>query len=231
MGVKISELNEATSVQNSDVLPIVQNEETKKISVETLGSQKVNKSGDTMTGNLDMQSNSVKFGNNGNVLWKEDGYGDKFRIIPNFSGSGTNNKLIIQSTTGEVGTDPQNWKDLVTIHADSGQVDLIHPTGWTNVSLTSYLKGTARYVRIGNIVIVNFNGVNINQNITQNATVLATGLPKASTGGLSLLTNYNTGGTYLRISITNTGNIQNHWSSANASNNEWYGTLIYITNE
>ena len=41
MGVKISELNEATSAQNSDVLPIVQNEETKKISVETLGSQLV----------------------------------------------------------------------------------------------------------------------------------------------------------------------------------------------
>lgn len=34
MGVKISELNEATSAQNSDVLPIVQNGETKKISKE-----------------------------------------------------------------------------------------------------------------------------------------------------------------------------------------------------
>lgn len=52
MGVKISELNEATSVQNSDVLPIVQNGETKKIPVETLGSQKVNKTGDTLTGSL-----------------------------------------------------------------------------------------------------------------------------------------------------------------------------------
>lgn len=52
MGVKISELNEASSVQNSDVLPIVQNGETKKIQVETLGSQKVNKSGDTLTGEL-----------------------------------------------------------------------------------------------------------------------------------------------------------------------------------
>lgn len=36
MGVKISELNEATSVQNSDVLPIVQNGETKKISAVNL---------------------------------------------------------------------------------------------------------------------------------------------------------------------------------------------------
>lgn len=36
MGVKISELNEATSAQNSDVLPIVQNGETKKIQKQNL---------------------------------------------------------------------------------------------------------------------------------------------------------------------------------------------------
>lgn len=106
----------------------------------------------------------------------------------------------------------------------------INPTSWNNVSLTSYLRGTAGYIRIGNIVIVNFNEVNINQNITQHATVLATGLPKASIGRLNLLTNFDTG-EYLRIIITETGNIQNHWSNANASNNVWYGTLIYMTNE
>lgn len=58
MGVKISELSEASSVQNSDVLPIVQNGETKKIQVETLGSQKVNKSGDTLTGELNFNNKS-----------------------------------------------------------------------------------------------------------------------------------------------------------------------------
>lgn len=58
MGVKISELNEASSVQNSDVLPIVQNGETKKVPVETLGSQKVNKTGDTLTGELQFNNKS-----------------------------------------------------------------------------------------------------------------------------------------------------------------------------
>lgn len=125
MGVRISELNEVLSVQNSDVLPIVQNGETKKVSVETLGSQKVNKSGDTMTGNLNMGNNAIKFGNSGNIEWKENGYGDKFRIIPDFNGPGSNNKLIIQSTIGDTGTDPTNWKDLVYIHADTGSIDLI----------------------------------------------------------------------------------------------------------
>ena len=63
MGVKISELNEASSVQNSDVLPIVQNGETKKVTVETLGSQKVNKSGDTMTGALTLKKTSYNCNN------------------------------------------------------------------------------------------------------------------------------------------------------------------------
>lgn len=52
MGVKITELNQANSVQNTDVLPIVQNGETKKVQVETLGAAKVNKTGDTLTGGL-----------------------------------------------------------------------------------------------------------------------------------------------------------------------------------
>lgn len=197
MGVKISELNEATSAQNSDVLPIVQNEETKKISVETLGSQKVNKSGDTLTGgllfenkndfnairktrtlngtdyqvtvglggngsarmeyvtndkvlssiearsdglyngvsgkklaeqessgDLDMQSNSVKFGNNGNILWKESGYGDKFAIKADFSGADDNNKLKIQGAVGGAGTDP-NLIDLINISGKTGATTFI----------------------------------------------------------------------------------------------------------
>lgn len=140
MGVKISELNEATSVQNSDVLPIVQNGETKKISVEALGSQKVNKSGDTMTGDLDMQSNSVKFGNNGNVkfgdngsvkfgnngnvLWKESGYGDKFAIKADFNGADDNNKLKIQGAVGGAGTDP-NLIDLINISGKTGATTFI----------------------------------------------------------------------------------------------------------
>lgn len=156
MGVKISELNEATSAQNSDVLPIVQNGETKKIPVEVLGSQKVNKSGDTMTGELNMQGNPIRFGNSGNVYFKEDNFGNKFRIIPYFGGSGSGNTLILQSTTGGAGEDPQNWKDLVTIHADTGEIDLI---GRTALQVTSYLaEGSVNAFKIGNIVIVKIAG-------------------------------------------------------------------------
>ena len=116
----------------------------------------VEKTGDTMTGDLNMQSNSVKFGTTGNVLFKEDGYGDKFRIITDFSGAGSSNRLMLQSTIGDAGEDPQNWKDLVTIHADTGEIDLI---GRTALQVTSYLTdGAVRAFKIGNIVIVEING-------------------------------------------------------------------------
>ena len=116
----------------------------------------VEKTGDTMTGDLNMQSNSVKFGTTGNVLFKEDGYGDKFRIITDFSGAGSSNRLMLQSTIGDAGEDPQNWKDLVTIHADTGEIDLI---GRTALQVTSYLtNGAVRAFKIGNIVIVEING-------------------------------------------------------------------------
>lgn len=116
----------------------------------------VEKTGDTMTGDLNMQSNSLRFGTDGNILWKEDDYGDKFRIIPDFSGAGSSNKIKIQSTIGDEGTDPTNWKDLVVIHADTGEIDLI---GRTALQVTSYLTdGAVRAFKIGNIVIVEING-------------------------------------------------------------------------
>lgn len=92
--------------------------------IKDLDDNKVNKSGDTMTGGLNMQGNPIGFGSGGNIYWKEDGFGDKFRILPNFNGAGADNKLIIQSTTGEAGEDPQNWKDLLNIHADTGRLTL-----------------------------------------------------------------------------------------------------------
>lgn len=109
-----------------DELVELLNTERKSIdtSINDLNNNKVNKSGDEMTGQLNMQSNSLRFGTSGNIFWKEDGFGDKFRILPYFSGSGSDNKLVIQSTNGDAGTDPQNWKDLVYIHADTGLIEL-----------------------------------------------------------------------------------------------------------
>lgn len=54
MGVKISELNEAMAAQTSDVLPMVQNGETKKITKENLFSDTT-----TTTDNLQTQINNM----------------------------------------------------------------------------------------------------------------------------------------------------------------------------
>lgn len=76
------------------------------------------------SGDLDMQSNSVKFGNNGNVFWKEQGYGDKFAIKADFSGADDNNKLKIQGAVGGAGTDP-NLIDLINISGKTGATTFI----------------------------------------------------------------------------------------------------------
>ena len=75
--------NKHTWVNNVDAV-----DEDKMNHIENGIANAVEKTGDTMTGDLNMQSNSVKFGTTGNVLWKEDGYGDKFRIIPDFGNAG-----------------------------------------------------------------------------------------------------------------------------------------------
>lgn len=93
--------------------------------IEELRNAKVSKSGDTINGILNMLGNAIKFGNNGCIEWKEDGFGDKFRILPDFTGEGSNNKLLIQSTVGASGTDPTDWKTIAYISADNGKLYIL----------------------------------------------------------------------------------------------------------
>ena len=62
--------------------------------------------------------------NNASILWKEKGYGDKFRIIPAFSGTDDDNKLKIQGTVGGSGTDPTDFTDLLTVSGKTGHVNI-----------------------------------------------------------------------------------------------------------
>lgn len=143
--------------KTSDDLLIVSKSELQQVVAEMVANinNKVTKSGDAMTGQLDMQSNPLRFGTNGNIFWKEDGYGDKFRVIPDFGNSGENNKLIIQSTTGGAGEDPQNWKDLVYIHADTGFIELAGRLLFNNkdsydaIRKTRTLNGTDYQLTVG----------------------------------------------------------------------------------
>ena len=60
-------------------------------------------------------------GSGSNIYWKENGYGDKFRIIPEFGGTDDSNKLIIQGSVGDAGTDPSLY-NLMTISGKNGNL-------------------------------------------------------------------------------------------------------------
>lgn len=211
-----------TWVNNVDAV-----DEDKMNHIENGIANAVEKSGDTMTGDLNMQNNSVKFGNNGSVLWKEDGYGDKFRIISNFTGSGSDNRLILQSTIGDAGEDPQNWKDLVTIHADTGEIDLIHPTTWTNATLSSNVGGVIRYFKAGKVVTVQIQDFNFSVDV-DHGFIFATGLPKSTNYVMSLLVGMDTPSRPLRVAVNEQGQIVNHWANVPTGTGNYYGYLIYI---
>lgn len=72
---------------------------------------------------------AIHGGNNSNIYWKEYGYGDKFRIIPNFSGADDNNQLKVQGAVGDAGTDPSLY-DLMYITGKSGNL-------WVKGNITS----------------------------------------------------------------------------------------------
>lgn len=82
----------------------------------------VEKSGDTMTGDLDLKSHLLKFFQGG-ITWKEDGYGDKFKIAADFSGADDANILKIMGAVGGAGEDPSLY-DLMTLSAKSGNMKL-----------------------------------------------------------------------------------------------------------
>lgn len=60
-----------------------------------------------------------KFGNINGIYFNENGYGDKFRIIPAFSGVDDDNKLKVRGAVGGAGTDPSEY-DLATLSGKSG---------------------------------------------------------------------------------------------------------------
>lgn len=108
----------------------------KTVATEEDTNKKVTKTGDTMSGDLSLPNSKIKFSNNGGVEWKENGYGDGFRIIPDFNGTDDSNKLKIQGSTGKAG-DNLNFNDIASISAKNGNVDFKG-----SVSAAAGFKGT-----------------------------------------------------------------------------------------
>lgn len=72
---------------------------------------------------LDSTNGILRDSDNGSaaIYWKEYGYGDKFRIVPQFSGVDDSNYLRFQGAVGGAGTDPSLY-DLMYITGKSGNM-------------------------------------------------------------------------------------------------------------
>ena len=225
MGVEISQLNEASSVQNNDVLPIVQNGETKKVPVETLGSQKVNKTGDTLTGELNFNNKNDYAAIRKTRTINGVDYNVNIGVGANQSG-----RMEFQDANNNVLGSVEAKSDGI-YNGVSGKKLAEQSTGWSEATLSSGLEGKIRYTQIGNVVILNFIDFIIRKNIASHGEVLATGLPKSSIYLVSALSNYDNPSNPMRIGITNNGNIQTHYANIVQVGSGFYGTIAYITNE
>lgn len=110
-----------------------------------VGSDYVLKAGDTMTGDLriDTTSSSYETSDGAGVSWKETDYGDKFEIRPCFAGTGDSNFLAIKTATGGQGTDP-NTEDKIRIFP-SGNLSILGQNV-TVASPTSYIINQSKTI-------------------------------------------------------------------------------------
>lgn len=185
----------------------------------------VEKTGDTMTGELAFNNPSEYAA----ITKKRDGTNTNYTMILGLSGGGA---VRLERREGTAGSGQSlEVRDDGLYSGASGKKLAEQSTGWTNATLSSYITGTVRYIKIGNIVIVNFSDVQIKSNLSH-AVVLASGLPTSTAYQMTVLHNFDDQAKQpIRLAINPSGQIVDHYSSNTASNNSYYGTLIYVTNQ
>ena len=214
--------NKHTWVNNVDAV-----DEDKMNHIENGIANAVEKTGDTMTGELAFNNPSeyaaiTKKRTNNNV---------DYTMLLGVGGTGVVRLERREGTAGS-GQSLEVRNDGLYSGA-SGKKLAEQSTGWTNATLTSKIKGTIRYTKLGNIVIVNFSDVEANGSIASNADILATGLPNSSVYLASSFPNYGTPSKPIRIGITTDGKIQTHYSNSFTASEAtgFYGTIVYMTNQ
>lgn len=207
-----------TWVNNVDAV-----DEDKMNHIENGIANAVEKTGDTMTGELAFNNPSeyaaiTKKRTNNNV---------DYTMLLGVGGTGVVRLERREGTAGS-GQSLEVRNDGLYSGA-SGKKLVEQSTGWTDATKTSAISGTVRYTKIGNIVIINFSDVQVKSNLSH-GTILASGLPTSTVYQMTVLNNFDTPG-YMRIAVNPSGQIVDHYSSNTASNNSYYGTLIYVTNQ
>ena len=198
-------------------------EETVDTDISNLSNNKVNKSGDTMTGSL--------------LINNKDSY-DAIRKTRTLNGTdyqltvgiGANGSARMEYVTNNTVLSSIEARSDALYNGKSGKKLAEQSTGWTNATLTSSFAGTVHYTKIGNVVIVNFFDIQVKSNLSHGV-VLVTGLPPSTNYEMTVLNNFDAPGTPMRIAVNTSGQIVDHYSSNGANNNGYYGSLIYITNQ
>lgn len=133
---------------------------------------------------------------NGQLLWKESGYGDKFAIKPQFNGTDDENYLAIFGAVGDAGTNP-DLEGLLTITGKSGHV-------WTKGNIVSsglmqaytgfYSRNAGSVnVAVGNSTLVIKQALSNDDGTPQNGVVLEYGNSTSWSGQLLITDNANDG--------------------------------------
>lgn len=112
----------------------------------------------------------------------------------------------------------------------------LNPTNWINATLGSGISGIVRYAKIGRLVIVEIRELASTTNLTDTGAVIATGLPKSIASTLfvvSLMTATTTSDPNCRLQLSASGNITLFYDKmyAGSSSAQYYGQLVYISNE
>ena len=184
----------------------------------------VEKTGDTMTGVLTFNNSSTYEA----ITKKRTNNNVDYTMLLGVGGNGAV-RLERREGTASSGQSLEVRNDGL-YNGASGKKLAEQSTGWTNATLSSYITGTVRYIKIGNIVIVNFSDVQVKSNLSH-AVVLASGLPVSTTFQLTVLDNFEASNTPMRVAINTSGQIVDHYSNNTVSSNNYYGTLIYVTNQ
>lgn len=191
--------------------------------IKDLDDNKVNKSGDTLTGGL--------------MFENKDGYDAirKTRTIDNEDyslsvGVGANKSARLELYQGSTTLGQLDVRSDGVYNGKTGKKLAEQSTGWSTPTLSNYIKGNVRYTRVGNAVFVMFSDVQIKSNLNH-GTILASGLPKSTDYIITVLNNFDVPGKPMRIGIDKSGQIVDHYATLASSSNSYYGTLVYITNQ